>query len=114
MLDFHRGLGSEPMYHPEKYPQDPRQGRSVNAVTGRTHYRSQTVQLAIGGMGGIVAIMMVIGLMIARLTTSTINSAETVVICITIVGSLVAGFVAAPLFADVAFGVNHRKRQHED
>ncbi len=97
------------MYNPENGPQDPYPGRSVSIVTRRTRYRSRTAQLAIGGVSGAVAIMMAIGLIIARLTTSTRNSAETVVTGVTIVGALIAGLLAAPLFASMTFGADRDK-----
>jgi hypothetical protein len=102
------------MYDPGKAPHDPRLGRNVSIVTRRTHDRSRTAHLAIGGVSGIVAIMMIIGLIIARLTTSTRNSAEAVVTDVTIVGALIAGFLAAPLVFGRTFGADRDKHQDHD
>ena len=102
------------MYDREKDPQGPGMGRSVSIVTRRTNDRSRIAQLAIGGVSGVVAIMMIIGLMIARLTTSTRNSTETVVTSVTVVGALIAGFLAAPLLTGTTFGANRDRRRGKD
>lgn len=53
-------------------------------------------QVTAGGVSGVTAAALMIGLAIARFTTSTRQSALIVVAGVAMAGALVGGFVAAP------------------
>jgi hypothetical protein len=53
-------------------------------------------QVAAGGVSGVTAAALIIGVVIARLTTSTRQSGIMVIAGVAIAGALVGGFAAAP------------------
>lgn len=69
------------------------------------------VQSAAGGVSGVAAVVIMFGLAIAHFATSSRQSAEVVVAGITIVGTLIGGFLAAPYLNEIALGSDSR---HQD
>lgn len=53
-------------------------------------------QIVVGGISGLTATTLVLGIIVARFTTSTRQSAITVIAIVAIVGALLGGFLAAP------------------
>jgi hypothetical protein len=82
-------------------------------VSKQRSHRTQVMQAATGGLSGLTAAVLLVGFGIARLTTSTINSAEAVLTGVTITGGLVGGFVLAP-FINGLVSSEDRDRQRED
>ena len=87
--------------------------RSVCMVSKQMLRRARVAQVTTGGLSGLTAVVLMLGLAIACLTTSTKFSTEVVVAGITIAGALIGGFIAAPYLNDVALGV-HGRHQDED
>ena len=54
------------------------------------------MQVAAGGVSGLTAIALILGALVARLTTSTKESTVVVLAGVTIAGAFVGGLVAAP------------------
>lgn len=71
------------------------------------------MQAATGGLSGLTAAVLVAGFAIARLTTSTVYSAEVVLTGVTITGGLVGGFVLAPIINGLVSS-GDREGQRED
>jgi NhaP-type Na+/H+ or K+/H+ antiporter len=71
------------------------------------------MQAVTGGLSGLTAAVLVLGFAIARLTTSTVYSAEVVLTGVTITGGLVGGFVIAP-FINGLGSSEDRERQRRD
>lgn len=77
------------------------------SVTGcRVYCRAVTrsgvgtaVQVVAGGVSGLTAIALILGVAVAHLTTSTRESTAVVIAAVTIAGAFVGGFVAAPYFS---------------
>jgi hypothetical protein len=69
--------------------------RNTNPVLGQASHRWR-VQVAAGGVSGVAAVVITVGIAIARLTTTSKYSAEAVVVGVTIVGAFIGGFLVAP------------------
>ena len=72
---------------------------------------ARAIQIAAGGACGLTAIMLTLGAVIARLTTSTRQSAVVVVTGVTITGALVGGFMVAPYLsrlAEIRYGARNQ------
>lgn len=54
------------------------------------------MQVVAGGVSGLTAIALILGVVVARLTTSMRESTAVVIAGVTIAGAFVGGFVAAP------------------
>lgn len=54
------------------------------------------VQIVAGGVSGVTAIALILGVVVARLTTSTRESSAVMIAGVTIAGAFLGGFVAAP------------------
>jgi hypothetical protein len=82
----------------------------------RSH-RTQVAQAATGGLSGLTAVVLMLGFVIARLTTSTRYSAGVVLTSVTVAGGLVGGFVLAPFINSLVsseVAAEDRERQRED
>jgi hypothetical protein len=66
------------------------------------------VQVVIGGVSGLTAIVLLLGLAAARLTTSTRHSAEAVMLGVAIGGGLIGGFLVAPYLSALAKDPEYR------
>lgn len=75
---------------------DLQQSASVSVVTTRRAQRVVDLPVLVGGVTGLTAVVILVGIAVARLTTSTRHSAAAVVAGITFGGALIGGFLAAP------------------
>ena len=57
---------------------------------------ARAIQVAASGVCGVTAVVLILGAVIARLTTSTKQSAAVVTATLTIAGALVGGYAVAP------------------
>jgi hypothetical protein len=71
---------------------------SVAVITRRTQ-RARDLPVLLGGVTGLTAVVILVGIVVARLTTSTRPSAVAVVAGVTLGGTLIGGFLAAPHIA---------------
>lgn len=71
------------------------------------------VQAATGGLSGLTAVLLLLGFMVARLTTSTRYSAGVVITSIAVVGGLVGGFALAPLINRLASNEADEDREYQ-
>jgi hypothetical protein len=84
------------MYHPSKSIQVTHRKRSVGVVRKKRSYRVQVAQAATGALSGLTAVLLILGFVIARLTTSTRYSTGVVLTTVAVAGGLVGGFILAP------------------
>jgi hypothetical protein len=68
---------------------------SVAVITRRTQ-RARDLPVLLGGVTGLTAVVLLVGVVVARFTTSTRPSAVAVVAGVTLGGALIGGFLAAP------------------
>jgi hypothetical protein len=66
------------------------------AVIARKTQRAKDLPVLLGGVTGLTAVVILAGIVVARLTTSTRPSAVAVVAGVTLGGALIGGFLVAP------------------
>jgi divalent metal cation (Fe/Co/Zn/Cd) transporter len=71
------------------------------------------IQVVAGGVTGVAGIMIMVGIVIARLATTSNYSAEAVVMGVTIAGALIGGFLVAPYLDRIAVGVAVRSQNKD-
>jgi hypothetical protein len=86
--------------------------RSVAAVRRRASHRRR-MRIAVGGVSGVAAAAIIVGIAIARLTTTSKYSAEAVVTGLTLVGSFIGGFLVAPYFSEIEPDTDVRPRDKD-
>jgi hypothetical protein len=79
----------------------------------RMQQGGRTLQAVVGGVSGLVAVVIMLGLGVAQLTTSTRHAAMLVIASFTIIGAALGGFFLAPLLNGLALNV-HGGRHDED
>lgn len=87
--------------------------RKVGVVSKDRTRQVRLVEVVTGGISGVTAVALMLGIAIARLTTSTRHSAEMVIAGVAIAGGLVGGFAVAPCLNVLARSV-HRGTRNED
>ena len=105
------------MYYSAKSLQVAQRKRSVGVVSTKRSYRVQVVQAATGGLSGLTAVVLILGWVIARLTTSTRYSTGVVLTSFTVAGGLLGGFILAPLINSLVsseVSTEDRERQRDD
>jgi hypothetical protein len=68
------------------------------------------VQVVVGGVSGLTAVVLLLGLAVTRLTASTKDSAGAVMLGVAIGGGLIGGFLVAPYLNGLARDGDDRNR----
>lgn len=69
--------------------------------------------MTVGSISGVAAVAIMVGLVIARLTTTSKYSAETIVAGVTIGGAFIGGLLVAPYLNGITFGTNARSQDKD-
>lgn len=81
--------------------------RNIGAVRRQASKRRR-IQVAVGGVSGVAAVVIIVGTAIARLTTTSDYSAEVIVTGLTIAGSFIGGFFVVPYLNGITLGADAR------